>query len=977
MTSGGEFSLMELFREEVRAQTAILNQGLLELETDPTNLQRIEPLMRGAHSIKGAARIVGIDLAVQLAHVMEDVFVAAQEGRIRIAPADIDQLLRGTDLLAELACVTEESAASWATSHTADIAPLHEFFTALAQGQPTPAVPRPQIAPSETRAAGAAAVESGSAESIAATSPLGDFESPTAVIAAPSWQSLDIPSDPIVLADDSPMLDLFREEIRGNSLTIQQGLQDLPQGPTEKVSLATLIESARAMRGAAKIVGIAPAAQLAAAMEETFTSAHTTNTPLDVNAVHSVRDALEILVELIAICPETASEWIVSRQADVAELYQRLSVARPGPQSVTVPAVSKPVEPGQQSVGRERLPHPVAASPSAEVARTAVESSESTTDAALPSTQTAPVASAPVEPAAAVVRVSAQSLNRLMGLAGESLVQARWLQPFSTALMKLKKQQDHLAGLLDSLSQSLPPPRTSDEVVVLVDEVRRRTANCRQVLAERMIEFDEHAAQAEDLNSRLYREVIVSRMRPFSDGAQGFPRLVRDMARQLGKQVRLEIDGLETDVDRDVLEKLEAPLTHLLRNAVDHGIEMPDERVAVGKPDSGTVKLEVHHRAGMLAITISDDGRGLDPDRIRRKIIERGLTTAELVESMTTAEVLEFLFLPGFSTAAKLTEYSGRGVGLDVVQQSVRRIGGSVRVASRVGEGSSFHLQLPITLSVLRAVLVEVDGEPYALPHNRIDRLICVPATALESLENRQFLVVDGQNIGVVLAAQVLGMGKPATQANDLNVVLASDSVGQYGLIVDAFRGEQDLVVRPLDARLGKVPNISAAAIIDDGSPVLIVDVEDLIRSMDQYIQRGALHRLKREDAAGGPSKRVLIVDDSITVREVERQILKNQGYDVEVAVDGQEGWNMVRSEAFDLVISDVDMPRMNGLELVRLIRSEPSLQRLPVIIVSYKERQEDRLRGLDVGANYYLTKSSFHDDTFLQAVRDCIGEAV
>ena len=176
-----------------------------------------------------------------------------------------------------------------------------------------------------------------------------------------------------------------------------------------------------------------------------------------------------------------------------------------------------------------------------------------------------------------MVRVSAQSLNRLMGLAGESLVQARWLQPFSTALLKLKKHQDHLAGLLDSLSQTLPAQSAANEVIVLVDEVRQRTAHCRQVLAERMIEFDDHASQAEDLNSRLYREVIVSRMRPFADGAHGFPRLVRDMARQLEKQVRLEIGGLETEVDRDVLEKLEAPLTHLLRNSVDHGIEMPDE----------------------------------------------------------------------------------------------------------------------------------------------------------------------------------------------------------------------------------------------------------------------------------------------------------------------------------------------------------------------------------------------------------------
>jgi two-component system sensor histidine kinase and response regulator WspE len=206
--------------------------------------------------------------------------------------------------------------------------------------------------------------------------------------------------------------------------------------------------------------------------------------------------------------------------------------------------------------------------------------------------------------------------------------------------------------------------------------------------------------------------------------------------------------------------------------------------------------------------------------------------------------------------------------------------------------------------------------------------------------------------------------------------LLLSDQTGQYGLIVEAFRGEQDLVVRPLDPRLGKVPNLSAAAILDDGLPVLIADVEDLIRSMDQFIQGNSLRRCDSAAQSAGPRKRVLVVDDSITVREVERQLLRNHGYDVDVAVDGKEGWNLVRAGHFDLVISDVDMPRMNGLELVQALRNDQALCHLPVIIVSYKEREEDRLRGLEVGASYYLSKSSFHDNTFLEAVTDLIGEA-
>jgi two-component system sensor histidine kinase and response regulator WspE len=571
-----------------------------------------------------------------------------------------------------------------------------------------------------------------------------------------------------------------------------------------------------------------------------------------------------------------------------------------------------------------------------------------------------------------VVRVTAGSLTRLMSLAGESLVQARWLQVFGQSLLRLKKQQDHLHDLLGRLAVRGP----AEHSAALVSEARQQSTRCRETLTERIGALEVHAAEADDLNSRLYREVIVSRMRPFRDGTHGLARLVRDMARRLNKQVRLEIEGESTEVDRDVLDQLEAPLNHLIRNAVDHGLETPEQRRAAGKPETGVVRVEARHRAGRLAITVADDGGGIDLERVRRKISERNLAPADMVRTMSEAEILEFLFLPGFSTAAALTEFSGRGVGLDVVQDSLRKIGGSVHVTTRPGQGTTFHLLLPITLSVLRAVLVHIAGEPYAFPHNRIERLLRVPRSELRSLEHRQFISVDGRNVGLVLAAQVLDLGETSLSGEDLLIVLLGTAESCYGLIVDAIRGEQDLVVRPLDPRLGKVPNLSAAAILDDGLPVLIVDIDDILKSMEEIVQTGTLRRYQARALAERPSKRVLVVDDSITVRELERQLLRSQGYEVAVAVDGQDGWNTVRGERFDLLVTDVDMPRMTGLELVRLVRGEPGLRDLPVIVVSYKEREEERLRGLEAGASYYLTKSSFHDESFLRAVVDLIGEA-
>jgi two-component system sensor histidine kinase and response regulator WspE len=472
--------------------------------------------------------------------------------------------------------------------------------------------------------------------------------------------------------------------------------------------------------------------------------------------------------------------------------------------------------------------------------------------------------------------------------------------------------------------------------------------------------------------------VLRSRMRPFEDGITGFPRLVRDLARELGKQVRFDVVGRDVPVDRDVLERLEAPLNHMLRNALDHGIEPPGERTAAGKAPAGRLHLEARHRAGMLEIEIADDGRGVDPETIRRRVVERGMIAAEIAADLTKEELLEFMFLPGFSTRAEVDEVSGRGVGLDVVHSVARQVGGSIRADSEPGRGTRFLLVLPITRSVIRAALVDIGGEPYAFPLTGIERLVRVETAEIAEVEGRQQFLHEGRAVGLVPAAVVLGLDPAPRRGDAVHVVLLSHGQDRYGLAVERFLGEQDLVVRPLDRRLGDVPNVAAAALDEDGTPTLIVDTQDLLRSVDLLLHEGRLRTIRitgREVAERRRRKRVLVVDDSLTVREVERNLLLRRGFDVEVAVDGSEGWNAVRAGDFDLVITDVDMPRMDGIELVRRIKQDSRLSALPVIIVSYKDREEDRLRGLEAGAAGYLTKSRFHDDAWIAGVVDLIGE--
>ncbi|MDZ4262724.1 MAG: response regulator, partial [Pseudomonadota bacterium] len=576
-----------------------------------------------------------------------------------------------------------------------------------------------------------------------------------------------------------------------------------------------------------------------------------------------------------------------------------------------------------------------------------------------------------------VLRVSADQLNRLMGLAGESLVESRWIYPYAESLLRLKRQQTDLVCLVDSLREQVDSGGSCDDIQALVRSVQKQSSYCREILADRLAELESYDRRATNLSSRLHREVVKSRMRPFGDGIHGFPRMVRDVARGLGKEVQFVVDGAKTLVDRDILDKMESPLNHLIRNAIDHGMESPEERQASGKTTKGSIRLHAYHHAGMLSIVVEDNGRGVDLERLRRKVIEKGLVDEVMATTLSDSELLEFLFLPSFSTREQVSEISGRGVGLDVVHDVVQEMRGNVRAVSEFGKGTKFHMQLPLTLSVIPALIVEIAEESYAFPLARIDRIVRIDPDSIEEAEGNQFVRIDNMNVGLVNAAQILER-EPRRDHDDglLSVVVLTERASHYGMVVEKFLGERELVVQVMPAALGKVQDISAAALMEDGSPVLIVDVDDLIRSIEKVLKVARLSKIRDIVQTLGVAKRVLVVDDSITVREVERKLLEASGYAVDTAVDGVDGLNMLRGGGYDLLITDVDMPRMNGIDLVKTVRQDPGLRSLPVMMVSYKDREEDRIRGLDAGADYYLTKGSFHDESLRQAVIDLIGTA-
>lgn len=923
------FSMLDLFCTEVSEQGKILTEGLLALEGNNSAANQLEALMRAAHSIKGAARLVGVEPVVRLAHVIEDVFVAAQNAELVLTSEHVDVLFSGVDTIISISGLAEKEIEAWGERHKVELEDLLK---------------------------GLAAIRTDDAAKVTPPVPPADIEKkPAQKKSAPA-----VSKNPQLA--DSSMLDLFRIEVTEQGKVLMDGLLALEADPSATNRLEALMRAAHSIKGAARMVGVDPVVSLAHVIEDVFVAAQNAEIALTAEDVDALLKGIDTVSSFAVLSDAEIANWIEDHGDDLEKILGTLSRIK-----------------SQEKIGAKGI-NIGATVERAEVVAMPEKPPEKPQTNAHPAQK--PKTASTDEPAGEdkdrVLRVTAERWNQLMGLAGEVKVEAGWLHPYVVSLSKLKRRQIELVEILDLLRCSLDDMRAPKTVIEILLQAQNKISECRRLLADQTADLDSYDRRINNLSERLHRETIKTRMRPFSDGVHGFQRMVRDIAKSLGKKVKLEINGLSVQVDRDVLEKMEAPLNHILRNALDHGVDPPEDRIKAGKPEQATIRVNASHSDGMLSILIEDDGRGIDIERLRRKVVEKKLVTPEMAANLSEEELLEFLFLPSFSTKEEVTDISGRGVGLDVVLDTVQKMRGSVETTTKLGEGTRFHMRLPLTMSVMSSLIAEISGEPYAFPLARIIRAVKLSSHHIDVLEDHQFAVIDGENIGLVGASQVLGLGPQVVGSEDLSVIIIGDRHNRCGVVVDKLLGQKELAIQSLDTRLGKVQDVSAAAVLEDGSPVLILDVDDLVLSVDALVRKGSIAKVTRsaEDAAGEAIRNILVVDDSMTVREVERNLLENAGYHVDVAVDGIDGWNAIRAfKKYDLIITDIDMPRMDGIELVRLIKSDRSFSSVPVIIVSYKEREEDRRRGMDAGADYYLTKGSFHDNSLLDAVTDLIGE--
>jgi two-component system chemotaxis sensor kinase CheA len=475
------------------------------------------------------------------------------------------------------------------------------------------------------------------------------------------------------------------------------------------------------------------------------------------------------------------------------------------------------------------------------------------------------------------------------------------------------------------------------------------------------------ARQLGHASKSIQDDVHRIRMFPFAEACAGLERTVRDLARSTGKQVELIIEGGDIEMDRAVLESLGDPLLHLVRNAVDHGIESPDQRQAAQKNPVGTISVSASLRGSQVDIVVGDDGAGLNLDRIREKVRELQLPTPS-----DEQQLIRSVFRPGFSTASSVTDVSGRGVGMDVVKSQVEALHGTINVSSEPGGGTRFSLSVPLTLTTLSALFVRVGDQVVALPSSSVNKLTRFQRDDVHSTRGRNVLSLGAAPILVDSLARTMGMTSTSPQISGnrmLGVIIQSGSE-QVVFLVDEVLREEEVVIKKLGPRIQRLRFVSGGVLLPSGGVALLLNAPELIKAANGEERLSAsVQATATAKKATAPRRRLLVVDDSMTTRSLLKSILQSAGHEVIIAVDGQNAWDKLQREEVEMVVADVDMPIMDGFGLTKQIRGSERLRDLPVVLVTSRDSDEDKARGVEAGADAYVVKSAFDQTNILETI--------
>ncbi len=911
---------VQKFVSETRDNIRRLNEAVLKLEQQPDDPSSRDTFMRVAHTIKGSAKMLNYQNISRIAHALES--AAQAVFRSEITEEAAETFLRALDRLTELTdSVTEEKEAE------ADITETLLELDAVAGG---------------------------------------------------------LRREPKEAIDQKEFISKFVMEAGDLVQTILTSLQSHREGSKKAPSYDVMQRASQTLKGAAQMLKLDRISQIAQALENLFQALHKKRVQPEESAFHLMQKTTEFLRDRLHELKATGREGNpntalldaleqacagrVAGKEEIDEIIRAPQVAPPPVQPVL------DVGAGADRLG-ERLIQ------AGFLTRDQLVQINRTTDSRVPLGErliamgvlTRDQLDLALKEQRAVrellghktdrdetledvwIQVDLQKLDHLIKDSGEMMTHQVTMQDYLFRMMRLYRSMRK--WLTVRLKASADDEETARVALTLTE---------MDLMLKRM---RDHHAGSERLINEIQDVSMRMRMVPLRIIFDAYPRAVRDLAKSLDKKIRLEIEGGGTELDRRMVEKLNEPMIHLLRNAIDHGIEPPQQRRESGKPEEGRLVIRASNEGHAILIQIEDDGQGIPFDKIKQRALQKNLIkSVEDWDRLSEGERIQLIFLPGFSTSDLITDISGRGYGMDIVKSSIEKLKGSISVESKGGVGTRISIHLPLTVTSLRALFVRCGDHRFAIPITSVYQTLRITAADRTEVVGKFALRIRNQLIPLVALSDVMELpGVGAPEGEEQFVVIVQDGSERSAMIVDDVMDERDVIVKSLPAHMARIRHVSSATIAADQNIVLLLHVPDIVAATKEGKVRAEAVKRKEKQT-------ILVVDDSLNTREVEKTILQAYGYEVDTAKDGMEALEKLKAREFQLVVTDVEMPLMDGFTLTARIKEESSYRHIPVVIVTSRESMEDKRRGVEVGANAYIIKGSFDQNNLIHTVESLIG---
>ncbi len=748
--------------------------------------------------------------------------------------------------------------------------------------------------------------------------------------------------------DLSEILGVFIAEAEEHIENLNEGVLVLEKDPKDLQIIEKLFREAHSLKGASGTVGFTEIRDMSHQIEDILADIRDRRITFDASVADKMFSGLDKIKDLMA---EIAKGGGVNENFPMLSETKEEDKASPEPKENDVSNIQKEVSPETKPTVKPAKK------------KNKEEPKEDGERASAPTVEE-------------FVRVPLSRIDSILNLGGALVINkiksVEKLRSFKKVGMMAQQMEKRLGLLNDQLQNqntlTIPPDliealqECTSEIGKIKEEVERVSED---VLGE--------ALHIEPIMDQLQRHIREIRMLPCSTIFSSFPRLVRDVAQKQGKQVTLKIEGEETELDKKVLEGIKEPLIHILRNAIDHGLETPEERRAQNKSETCTIRLSAFHKGENVVIEIQDDGRGFDKERIKSVVLQKQMATSEDLEKMSDKEIFNFVFMSGFSTSQFITDISGRGVGMDVVRTQIEHLKGQVEISSEKGVGTTLLLELPLTIAIIQALMLKAGGRTFGIPLSAVDEIARIPLREIYRVENKMAFELRNRVVPIVPLDETVGI--PSSQESkksgnaEVTIVIITSLYGRVGFSVDQLLGKEEIYLKNLGAHLGKLRNISGATMLRTGEIVLILDPVDLVVSSKQSKGSVPMNGGGQSIEKMAAKRRLLVVEDSMTTRELIRPILEGEGYEVDTAIDGIDGIEKVSLYKYDLIISDIEMPRMNGLELCHFLKDNESYRDIPLIFVTARGSEEEKRRGIEVGAQAYIAKGSFDQSNLIETI--------